>query len=70
MQPGLYGNLQTNLWKDYGVVDSELSAIFNTATSFGRFEYRYLDEDGRTKGLEEALKNGRMHFMVGAKKPE
>ena len=53
-----YTNLWHDLIEDYGEVEEKAEELWETATSLSRFEYKYLDNDGKTTRLEQWISKG------------
>ena len=53
-----YANLMENLIQDWRYVDAEFAETYNTATPLAQFEFRRLDNDGKTTRLENWLEKG------------
>ena len=53
-----------DLVEDSGEVDKELEELWGAATGPSRFEFKYLDNDGKTIGLEQWISRGAEIFYV------
>ena len=53
-----YENLSHDLGEDFREVDEETEELWQTATPLSQFEYRYLDNDGKTTVLEQWISKG------------
>ena len=55
-----YTKLGQEVWMDQDEVSSEWSRLFETATELGRFEYQWLEIDGKTAMIEKKLRTGQL----------
>ena len=53
-----YENLVCNVYGDYKDVNEEFRGMWHMATKLSCFEFKYLDDDGRTTRLEEWIEKG------------
>lgn len=53
-----YQHLLDDIFEDLKEVDQECDAVWAMATDLSRFEFRHLDNDGRTTRLEQWIKKG------------
>lgn len=57
---GFYGSLSKKVYADWITVRYEFQTTFQMASEFARFEFAYLDNDGKTTRLEQWVKRGRI----------
>lgn len=59
-----YRNLLNNLYEDWKEIHEDYRETLSMATNFSRFEFRHLDNDGRTTKLAQWIKKGADVFSL------
>lgn len=59
---GFYEALSKEVYYDHMDVAEEVVELYTKATDLGRFEHEYLDNDGKTTGMEALLGEGEVLF--------
>ena len=59
-----YTHLGKEVWMDHDTVSTEWHRLFEMATEVGRFEYQWLDKDGKTTWIERKLRTGELQLGV------